>query len=63
MISSEEANEVMSWFSDSKTVEKLSPEEFGTYVGAALKFAETLKPIYDAHHTQTYELLLKNLLR
>jgi hypothetical protein len=63
MIDPEEFNKILEWFSDEKNVKKLSPLEFGQYMGAAMEFAEKLKPIYLAHNKDSFEWIVRDLFK
>lgn len=63
MISTEEANKMLAWFCDGEHMKKLSPSEFGQYMGAAMEFAEKLKPIYLAHNKDSYEWIVRGLFK
>ena len=63
MISAEEVNKILGWIADEENMKKLSPSEFGQYIGAAMEFAEKLNPIYSAHNKDSYEWLVKDLFK
>ena len=63
MISAEEVNKILAWFCDEEHMKKLSPSEFGQYIGAAMKFAEKLKPIYLAHNKDSFEWIIRDLFK
>ena len=63
MISTEEVNKILEWFGDEEHMKKLSPSEFGQYIGAAMEFAEKLKPIYSAHNKDSFEWIVRDLFK
>ena len=63
MISAEEVNKILGWIADEENMKKLSPSEFGQYMGAAMGFAEKLKPIYLAHNKDSFEWLVMDLFK
>lgn len=63
MISTEEFNKIVGWFGDEENMKKLSPLEFGQYIGAAMEFVEKIEPIYSAHNKDSFEWIVRNLFK
>ena len=63
MISAEEFDKILGWIADEENIKKLSPQEFGQYIGAAMEFAEKLKPIYLAHNKDSFEWIVRDLFK
>lgn len=63
MISLEEFNKILGWFADTENMKKLSPSEFGQYMGAAMEYVEKLKPIYSAHNKDSFEWIVRDLFK
>jgi len=63
MIDTEEFNKILGWIADEENIKELSPQEFGQYIGAAMEFAEKLKPIYSAHNKDSFEWIVRDLFK
>ena len=63
MIDQEEFNKIVGWFADGENMKKLSPSEFGQYMGAAMEYVEKLKPIYLAHNKDSFEWIVRDLFK
>ena len=63
MIDPKEFNKILEWFGDEEHVEKLSPLEFGQYIGAAMEFVEKIEPIYSAHNKDSFEWIVRDLYK